>query len=392
MENTLHFTLGKDFGITLTQIAQEHIQYNYDLEKGINTIAKGLIGIPTDIVLKIIKGDYVIEVSPDGKNVSVRTERSEKHSKYPIFDISSWSRDKYISISDNGAELRKALIQVSEKFKNINNFSIEIPLASMRSLFSGTLNGDEALNYLLQDQNVSSLNDVLKLTKNYSETSLKIHQTIVGLLNAYNGLLSDEEKEIINSNQCNALEYLNDINYIVQQISDLNFNIDEDYCEELNNYVTSANEIKNVLSKAIEPVNILDNYSAGWLAPNGDFYGLNGEIANMLHNQIADALFDAGIIVNNEENHFNPDSFLSQTGWIRIHGDNIQFEGNLNHRILGHDVKITDIQIKKVYEYGQLCCNGILSIGWKREKISAARFRDIAEINYDYLIKQYFDF
>ena len=68
MENTLHFTLGKDFGITLTQIAQEHIQYNYDLEKGINTIAKGLIGIPTDMVLKIIKGDYVIEETkaPDG--------------------------------------------------------------------------------------------------------------------------------------------------------------------------------------------------------------------------------------------------------------------------------------------------------------------------------------
>jgi hypothetical protein len=52
---------------------------------------------------------------------------------------------------------------------------------------------------------------------------------------------------------------------------------------------TKQLEINKIVSEGIKPVEITDGYNAGWLAPDGTFYGLNGTIANMLHNQIADA-------------------------------------------------------------------------------------------------------
>lgn len=33
---------------------------------------------------------------------------------------------------------------------------------------------------------------------------------------------------------------------------------------------------------------IIEGYDAGWLSPDGDFYGLNGSVGNMLHLNIAE--------------------------------------------------------------------------------------------------------
>jgi hypothetical protein len=68
----------------------------------------------------------------------------------------------------------------------------------------------------------------------------------------------------------------------------------------------------------------------------------------------------------------NPDSWLEQHGWAKIHDNNINFIGS-NALSLYHKpvVYLTPIQIKKIYEYGQICCDGKLLMGWRREFISA---------------------
>ena len=131
--------------------------------------------------------------------------------------------------------------------------------------------------------------------------------------------------------------------------------------DNVQKYIDAAMEIDAVMSKGIEPVNIMDNYSAGWLSPEGLYYGLNGEIANMLHNQIADALKEQGIVLNDEDS--NPDAWLEQHGWVKIHGNNINFAGCCNVRIGKQNVDLTPMQIKKIYEYCALCHNGIVKAG-----------------------------
>ncbi len=40
----------------------------------------------------------------------------------------------------------------------------------------------------------------------------------------------------------------------------------------------------------LKPVEITEGYDAGWLSPDGDFYGLNRSVGNMLHLNIAERL------------------------------------------------------------------------------------------------------
>jgi len=112
----------------------------------------------------------------------------------------------------------------------------------------------------------------------------------------------------------------------------------------------------------------------------------------MLHNQIASALYEAGVIPEGEDNEGNPDGWLEQNGWVKIHGNNINFAGCLNVRIGKRNVDLTDIQIKKIYEYCALCHNGMVKAGWRLEQVSAIRFKDIAEADLEGLYKKYFEF
>jgi len=166
--------------------------------------------------------------------------------------------------------------------------------------------------------------------------------------------------------------------------------------DDVQNYVQAAIEIDEVLSKGIEPVDIMSNYTAGWLAPNGDYYALNGEIANMLHNQIADALQEAGIVPKKPDEEIgaeiNPDAWLEQAGWVKIHGNNINFAGCENIKIGKRNIDMTDAQIKKIYEYCAICHGGKVKAGWRLEFVSAIMFKDMAENNLPALYKKYFEF
>lgn len=139
--------------------------------------------------------------------------------------------------------------------------------------------------------------------------------------------------------------------------------------------------------EGIRPVNILDGYSAGWLAPNGDFYGLNGGFANMLHLQIADALLKANVIPKEEDYERNPDIWLSENGWVRIHNCHILYDGYLQSRYGKPLIPLTDIQRDNIVKYGQVCCKGMLQFGSLYQFCSAAKFGMMDE----FMIRKLFD-
>jgi hypothetical protein len=139
-------------------------------------------------------------------------------------------------------------------------------------------------------------------------------------------------------------------------------------------YLEAQRDINERLDKGIQPVDhIKDGCDASWIAPDGSYYGLNGEIAHMLHNQLADALYEAGIIPEGEENESNPDVWLEKNGWVKQHGDWILFGAATYPEC--KDTHMTEEQLKVIHEYIGYHQNGVAKCGFRMERMSTTRLQ-----------------
>jgi len=396
---TIHFTIGEDAGKLVMKIAQEHLVYEHNPEQAIKTFTDSLGGeVPMDLVLKLLTGEYVLEVDVENQMFILNTKRDEVlHSEYPMLNIKKWYIHKAKEILEHGNELRNTIDTF--KFKGIkSSYKIDIDYQTIIAFCNGDI--DELEDFFLyggngyEDTDLEKINNLallIKVTKDYITKSIQIQETISWLRKTYPREFINEESYVPR-----WLEYQNILGQVNEKLVAI---LEGDYLpstrkfKELDNYIEAAIEIDDTLSKGIKPVDIMDNWSAGWLAPNGDFYGLNGEIANMLHNQIADGLLDIGIIPEDYEKFAtSTDSYLGRFGWVKIHGNNVQFEGCNNFRLNKPNVNLTPIQIKKIYEYIAICHKGQLKLGWKMEFISATIFQDIANGDIIAINKKYFEY
>ena len=87
----------------------------------------------------------------------------------------------------------------------------------------------------------------------------------------------------------------------------------------------------------------------------------------MLHLNIAERLLASKKIPVKEMR--NPDRWLEENGWVKVHHNWILFFGSFYGNTL------TDIQIEKLYRYGQVCHRGVLRLGTAQTQITAVRFR-----------------
>jgi hypothetical protein len=114
----------------------------------------------------------------------------------------------------------------------------------------------------------------------------------------------------------------------------------------------------------------MDGYDAGWLSPEGDFYGDVGETSAMIHMNLADDLFkkrynkqmlDDGVT---EFGNLNPDNWLEKNGWIKIHHDDIygsfigERDPNKRTKEFPYHYCPTEIQIKMVCDYADKFYSG----------------------------------
>jgi hypothetical protein len=83
---------------------------------------------------------------------------------------------------------------------------------------------------------------------------------------------------------------------------------------------------------------------------------------------------------------------LDQIGWVKIHDNNINYAGCLNEEIKKPNVNMTNVQVQIITNYINRCHNGIMRLGWKMERVSAARFEMTANNNMFMLNKNYFKF
>lgn len=78
--------------------------------------------------------------------------------------------------------------------------------------------------------------------------------------------------------------------------------------QRLSEYMENELKIEEYHKTELEPVEITEGYDAGWLSPDGDFYGLNGSAGNLLHLNIAERLLASKKIPVKEMR--NPDRWL----------------------------------------------------------------------------------
>lgn len=137
--------------------------------------------------------------------------------------------------------------------------------------------------------------------------------------------------------------------------------------QRLSEFMENEMKIEEYHKTELEPVEITEGYDAGWLSPDGDFYGLNGSTENLLHLNIAERLLASKKIPVKEMR--NPDRWLEENGWVKVHHDWILFSGSFYGKTL------TEAQIEKLYRYGQVCHRGVLRLGTAQTQITAVRFR-----------------
>lgn len=385
---TVHFSVGEDMGILLAEIAQEHLIYNYNPKKAVEAITESLRGADEELALQVIKGDVVLIVDVEEQQVIPMKRIAGIHNEFPQLDISAWYKRNLIEMTESGKSLSDNLKhQIFNNSYNRNSISID-----SKSVMMFVAGNKEAFNDMIYNlETVSYLTGLVKLTKDYIEKSLKLKATMDWMYNKY----PEEFDDMYISDLREYGTILMSVSDELRRMLDGNIlEIDEDDAEEtgLTNYIEAAIEIGKVLSNGIEPVNILDNYSAGWLSPVGLYYGLNGEIANMLHNQIANALQENGTIplVDDNGNEISPDVWLEQRGWVKIHGNNVNFAGCLNKKIGMTNVQLTNVQKAEIYKYIQTCHKGLMLLGWRQEPISAAKF-DMMSGNL-IMINKYFEY
>lgn len=387
----VHFRIGENFGALLASIAQEHLTERNNPVQALKTITESLHGCPTDLAVLILKGDVVLVVNEEEQNCMPVDRIPEIHDAiFPKIDPVYFLESRTREIKKYGGYIMDGLKDLQYQIrKNRGYFDISFKYEDIFKFVAG--DNEALLDELRDNREIDGIASLFETTKRFIEETMRTQSTMDWIMKTFDEFSKSKNYEYFMQLRGDVADTLVDIAYHLNQTLKLEFTLDAPE-DNVQKYIDSAREIDEVLSKDIVPVDILDNWSAGWLAPNGDYYALNGEIANMLHNQIADALVTAEIVREEEDTLKNPDAWMEQNGWVKIHGNNINFAGCLNVRLGKRNVQMTPEQIQKIYEYGQNCHNGLLKVGWQMKPLSAVRFKDLLEADPDRLNKDYFEF
>jgi hypothetical protein len=372
---TLHFTLGDNAGALLMSIAQEHLIYELSPIKAMKALKESLVGISDELSLRLLTGEAVLTVDDDRVTFILKPRNEEEHKDFPKLNILEWSDKKLREIKSHGKQVDLALEKIGREM-GIYHSGEHISFSTM--IKKGTLMKyfyygedeelrEDLLEEIKNNDKIYELSSTVRVVKGFIEKSIATVRVIEWLKLRY-GL------EVNSMSEMYAKSTFEKINNKFKRVVACNFSdfIKEE--EDMKNYVDGCMEVCNLMSSKLEPVAITDNYSAGWLSPKGIYYGLNGEIANMLHSNIAEALRRDGEIPEGEEGE-NPDRWLEANGWVKIHGPWILYDGYNLHRMDLKNIPLTKIQRELIYVYGQTCHKGVLKFGLEQEAISAARFQ-----------------
>lgn len=372
----LNIRIGKNIGTILLEIAQTAIK-DGNPQKAIDTYTKALNGFTEEYAVKVLKNDYVLVT--DGEVVSLTDSESERISnKGNITDWNFWLERKLEYMT----EICKSLNSIEKQFGrygNILDFNITIPIKNYFGLELAKKVGldDIVAKLIVGEKCGKEDNDVWdELCSNVKCEQAKMHEMELYLIAKYVDKIRILHKEymafakvyefLLNNGLADRpLFFEKNLEFPIKKLcifSDTkngyyhpicNAKLSE-YKKQIIDDVNSTPLGNEYMRIGIVEKNIMDGYDAGWLSPDGKFYGENGPTSNMIHLSIAECL---------KKNNLNGDRELENEGWIKIHDDEVYgcFIGELKP---SSDFPFaycpTEIQVKMICDYIDKYHNGIL--------------------------------
>ena len=367
----VNFTIGDGFGKMLYNLAVEKVLEGMNPEAGIKTITDSLIGCPANYAISVLKGDIFLDV--ENENVILIDNYDELSHPYTPRSIDAFVKSKSDYYMQQIEDWKPVLAAFRESFTRDNVFLMEKMSAS--KIFQYFM-GEAEIEELFENAD----DNVIVNTKYIAQgvqNCLKLVMVWVTYLRKVHKMLDVDTTYHINAIETQAASLQRCINQIYEMCLRPLERTDNDL---VTRFLDSTHQIDEALSTGIKPVNIEDKYDACWIAPDGTTYGLNGEYANMLHNTIADALIDAGIVSyeSDEEKKYGSHFLLEKRGFVKVHHDNVLFSG--------YDDSIrksmTAEQVKHLIEYGNHCYGGKLFFDYDKKFCSTAKLSSMEPLMY----------
>lgn len=333
----------------LQRIAWERLTEKLSPRAAVEIITQSLTGCTEGMAVDILDGKIIL--GEDGATQEVLGSPGAGGK------FNDWIREQRIHLEQEAKEwvkslegIRRTIAEAGGKFE----FTVRYP--ELVSYLSG--DKDAGLLDYPRSNVVEEIKGTVEGAKNFFVKVSEVYEVIVWMCDALNTsrvLFSDSVlrvRTILDSLACSDPE-------VEASIRKQDFQK-----QRLSEFMEEREENQTEL----EPVEITEGYDAGWLSPDGDFYGLNGNTENLLHLNIAERLLASKKIPVKEMR--TPGWWLEENGWVKIYHDWILFSGSFYGKTL------TEAQIDKLYRYGQACCEGVLLLGTSQEPITAARLRE----------------
>ena len=353
--------IGNQLGEILLQTAQEKIK-NGECQKAIELYTESLHGFTEEYVGKVLRNEMVLVTDEDGVTMNlVDDEELIEKNKSNMYDW--WSivkneieyldklRDYRIEVKEkfnriciediDDVNLREVMLEYmdEDQLRHFGCYNIAAKLIANNSFPNVASSGEDSWDRLcLNVENDEALKHerILYYIVKYNEIIRKLFDTYMKIANTYKFL---EDFGLIDHYPIIELTFERVIK-ILDEYSDTNHGYYHPMCdsevyefkETISDSLLKTAYGSEYLKYGIIRKNILDGYDAGYLSPDGVFYGNVGATSNMIHLNIATQMFNwsaspfqdqmlkDGVTVYGPE---SPERWLEKHGWIKIHYDDI---------------------------------------------------------------------
>lgn len=418
--NILHMKVGSNLGNVLLDIAQTNISKG-NIQKGIDTYVKGLCGFTKEYALMCLKNQTVLVTDEDGEGVTLKDDPELiADNAHNILDWDFIINERNRNLNGLLDNINKTENTFTKYYNgNIRDYNMlemmkryyndeEMKVMSGKANIAARICGNPECKICdkgssnpwsvwtrLEGQVETYLADI----DEYGESNMAYPpakwEIILYLTVRYNKLIRMLYKEYVNFE--NTYLFLVEHDFI-KKIPFIEATIERiietlvDFCDTGEGYyhplcneglakykeTLYGNILKtkygNEFAKyGILQKDIMDGYDAGWLSPDGEFYGGNGETSAMIHMNLAEQIFNApcnkyairmakdGVSVMGGID--SPEYWLEKHGWVKIHHNDCygSFIGNRGEeptKDYPYAYNPTPIQIKMICDYADKFYSG----------------------------------
>lgn len=406
---SLNFTIGSNFGQLIHRIAYEKITVDLDPRKAYDLLESA--GVPPEKFNSVLEGKLLI-CADEEKQVFYLKPRDEVEdsSEYmPTNGYEGWLTRK---LKDQSEFMNDLLSDIRNLYSGCNQICITLtqddleelfPSAKMfddvkfdghiylspRRIIDAYYNNEEKLLELLEynsDNIIASrmskmVNDISVLERE-TERAEKLLKLALWLVEQYGYKdpkpyilqLSKDTKtmtEILYYTKCSDQKKVDEYLKIEKSID---ASVMKTFGTSIDEYIESQKEAD---SYQLKPVDIRKNWDAGFIAPTGEVYAMNGQTYMFIHLRIAEKIAEMLMIAEKKDEPI--DWTISRMGWVRFHSGKILWDAPLADALGQASQRLTDAQKRKIIEYGKYCCNGNLSLGLHGKFVTTEEFKNASD-------------